>query len=170
MFEDIRASLQTLHEAGIAIGKIQVSSALEAASPASDEVRELLNAFAEPRYLHQVRCRDALDQVQGVMDLPDALADTAFPRVPWRIHFHVPIQTTSLFTGALDTTRQAIGELLDFLRDRPGLHPHLEVETYTWQVLPEALRPQDDAQLIHGLAQELHWLQGELQARGLLHT
>jgi hypothetical protein len=103
------------------------------------------------------------------MDLPDALADSGFPADPWRIHFHVPVQSRTLFTGDLGTTQAAIGAALDFLAAQEGrLHPHLEVETYTWQVLPEAMRPTDEAQLIAGLAQELHWLQEQLAARGLL--
>lgn len=169
MFEDICASLHRLQDAGIILGKIQVSSALEATHPASDEVRAHLNAFAEPRYLHQVRSRDPMGFLQAAMDLPEALEDAAFSREPWRVHFHVPIQTDSLFTGALGTTRHAIGEVLDFLHAHRGeIRPHLEVETYTWQVLPEALRPRDDAQLIHGLAAELQWLQEELRRRELL--
>lgn len=169
MFEDIPASLQALDAAGIVIGKIQVSSALEAATPGDDATRALLVGFAETRYLHQVRCRDRQGRVWGLMDLPEALADATFPREPWRIHFHVPVQSRALFSGELGTTQAAIGQVLDFLaahRDR--VHPHLEVETYTWQVLPQALRPADDAQLIDGLARELHWLQQQLDSRGLL--
>ena len=169
MFEDIPASLGALHAAGVTIGKIQVSSALEAGAPRADKTRALLAGFAEPRYLHQVRSRNADGQLQGSMDLPDALADSGFPSDPWRIHFHVPVQSRTLFTGELDTTQSAIGAALDFLAAHEGhLHPHLEVETYTWQVLPEALRPRDGAQLISGLAQELHWLQEQLAVRGLL--
>lgn len=172
MFEDIRQSLAALRDAGIVIGKIQISNALEAAQPDAREVRKLLGDFAEPKYLHQVRCRDDMGRLHGVMDLPDALQSGQFPKHhPWRIHFHVPVQSRQLYTGALGTTQTAIAEALDFLRDNAAdMHPHLEVETYTWRVLPESLRPDDDAQLVESLKLELQWLQNELNIRGLLNT
>jgi hypothetical protein len=68
----------------------------------------------------------------------------------------------------LGTTQFAIGQALDFLADTPGLQPHLEVETYTWQVLPESLRPCNDEQLHAGLAAELYWVEQQMQQRGLL--
>lgn len=172
MFEDVRLSLAALRHAGIVIGKIQISSALEAARPDAPEVRKLLGDFAEPKYLHQVRCRDGEGRRHDVMDLPEALHSDQFPKHhPWRIHFHVPVQSRQLYTGELGTTQSAIAEALDFLRDNAAdLHPHLEVETYTWRVLPESLRPNDDAQLVDGLKLELQWLQNELATRGLLST
>lgn len=170
MFEDAAASLAAIDAAGIALGKIQISSALEIPNPHASNVRAALNAFSEPRYLHQVRCRTADGGMHGVMDIPEAFAmGSGLPDgVPWRIHFHVPIHATTLAGGHLATTQNAIIETLGFLATRPGLHPHLEVETYTWQVLPEALRPYDDDQLIASLAAELGWLETALQRHGLL--
>jgi len=171
MFEDVYQSLATLHDAGIVVGKIQISSALEVAHPIDPQVSRLIGQFAEPKYLHQVRCRDDEDRLHGVMDLPEALHGE-FPRHhPWRIHFHVPVQTQQLFTGELGTTQRDIEKVLDFLHDHSAqMHPHLEVETYTWGVLPESLRPDSDAGLIDGLKAELQWLQDRLAARGLLST
>lgn len=169
MFEDIRASLTALHNAGIVIGKIQISSALEATRPADAGVRQLLETFAEPRYLHQVRSRDEAGQLHALMDLPEALHSSRFPsNQPWRIHFHVPIQSQQLHSAELTTTQAAIAEVLDFLQEHRDLHPHMEVETYTWQVLPDALRPKNDRELITGLKLELQWLEEALAARGLL--
>ena len=172
MFEDIRRSLDALRHAGIVIGKIQISNALEIAQPDVHEVRKLLGEFVEPRYLHQVRCRDEEGRLHGVMDLPEALQNNQFPKGhPWRIHFHVPLQSRQLYAGELGTTQKAIGEVLDFLRDNAAdMHPHLEVETYTWRVLPESLRPNGDSQLVDSLKLELQWLQNELATRGLLST
>lgn len=169
MFEDPAASLASFRDAGIAVGKIQVSSALVATDPADAEVRQALRGFAEPRYLHQVRCRGH-GALRGAMDLADCLDDHhALPRdVPWRIHFHVPVQTRVLAVEGLATTQDEIAAVLDFLAAEPALRPHLEVETYTWQVLPEALRPADDAQLLQGVVAELNWLEQALRARGLL--
>jgi sugar phosphate isomerase/epimerase len=172
MFEDIRRSLSALRNAGIVIGKMQISNALEVAQPDAHEVRKLLGDFAEPRYLHQVRCRDDEGNLYGVMDLPEALQSDQLSRHhPWRIHFHVPLQSRQLYAGELGTTQKAIGEVLDFLRDNAAdMHPHLEVETYTWRVLPESLRPEGDARLVESLKRELQWLQDELATRGLLST
>lgn len=168
MFEDITESLEKITAAGIVIGKIQISSALEVSCPNSLETRQLLARFAEPRYLHQVRTL-AGGGLIGALDLPTALAAADWPDInPWRIHFHVPIQTSTLAQQELGTTQSAILEVLDFLKSHPQQHPHLEVETYTWQVLPESLRPHDDSALIKGLAEELRWLNKEMSRRGLV--
>lgn len=168
MFEDPAESLRRLHKAGVPIGKIQLSNALEVTYPGQASVRAALGEFAEPRYLHQVRTV-AQGELSGTMDLPQALEPPGLPTVSsWRVHFHVPIQATALEPQGLGTTQTAIGQVLDFLAAQPALHPHLEVETYTWQVLPRTLRPADDAQLLQGLADELAWVEAELQQRDLL--
>ncbi|MCB1858883.1 MAG: metabolite traffic protein EboE [Gammaproteobacteria bacterium] len=169
MFENASDALTEITRAGIPVGKIQISSALELANPDQQSGRERLGAFAEPRYLHQVRTRDQRRLLQGTMDLPEALADRTLPRhSPWRIHFHLPIQTALLADGELGTTQTAILDVLDHLSENPGMHPHLEVETYTWQVLPLSLRPSNDDGLHQGLGNELRWLEVEMDRRGLL--
>jgi hypothetical protein len=101
------------------------------------------------------------------MDLDQAF--NAFPAThPWRVHFHVPIQAESLISDGLGTTQQDIGRTLDFLRDNPELHPHLEVETYTWTALPKSIRPTDEQQMVNGLTAEVLWLETQMQQRGLL--
>ena len=50
--------------------------------------------------------------------------------------------------------------------------PHLEIETYTWSVLPEDERPKDAQGLVEGLAREFAWVRAQVgapakQARGL---
>jgi len=168
LFEEPAESLRRLHRAGIPIGKIQLSSALEIACPSEASVRAALWEFAEPRYLHQVRTV-VQGELTGVMDLPQALASPGLPTASsWRVHFHVPVQATTLEPQGLGTTQAAIGQVLDLLAVQPDLHPHLEVETYTWQVLPHNLRPADDAQLLRGLAGELAWVEAGLGQRGLL--
>jgi hypothetical protein len=86
------------------------------------------------------------------------------------VHFHVPIQAEALADGALGTTRGEIGKVLDYLASEPAMRPQLEVETYTWHVLPPADRPADDEALVDGLAAELAWLESELAARDLLEA
>lgn len=170
MFEDPAESLSRLHEAGVAVGKVQVSCALEFLRPDEVENRRALAMFAEPKYLHQVRARSPRGRVTGSVDLPPALAGEVPTDQPWRIHFHVPIQLDTLVDTALGTTQAEIGKVLDYLAGRREWHPHLEVETYTWQVMPVHLRPRNDQELVDGLAAELTWLEAALETRNLLAT
>lgn len=169
MFEQPGLSLKQLNSAGITVGKIQVSSALEADPPGSGETLKQLATFAEHRYLHQVRMQRADGTLAGVADLPEALREGGLADDgPWRVHFHLPIQIATIPDSSLTTTQGAILDVLDYLRALPGFRPHLEVETYTWHVLPEALRPADDGALQKGLVGELNWLEGEMRQRGLI--
>ncbi|MGR8932411.1 MAG: metabolite traffic protein EboE [Gammaproteobacteria bacterium] len=168
MFEDCAESLSRIAKEGISVGKIQVSSALVIVDPEQTNIDETLAEFTEPRYLHQVRTL-AGQRLVSSLDLPFALDDKSFPTAyPWRIHFHVPIHATLLAQDVLSTTQQAILDVLDFLKANPNHKPHLEVETYTWQVLPAFLRPKTDASLIAGLTDELNWLEMEMLKRSLI--
>jgi sugar phosphate isomerase/epimerase len=156
-FEGASAALRALDDAGVRIGKVQLSSALELPDPSTPEARQALRRFDEPRFLHQARARldsgdlAAADDLDGVHALP---ADR-----PWRVHFHVPIHRE--LVGDVRTTRPFLRDALAHLRGRPTL-PHLEVETYTWSVLPAGERPRNDAELIDGIAHELRWVLEEL--------
>ena len=143
---------------GVPIVKTQVSSALRVPSPASAEGRELLARFDEPRFLHQVRER-VNSHVEGVDDLPEALAGALPGEHEWRVHFHVPVN------AAEHTTQAELGETLTALAGGPSpLTRHFEVETYTWSVMRDA--PQDDEGLVAGLAGELEWTRDRLVALG----
>lgn len=167
MFEDIYNALQQIHDAGIVIGKIQISSALELKTPEDNNARTILAGFAEEKYLHQSCCKNQHGQLLKVIDLNEAFSHFPGNR-PWRIHFHVPIQAETLLCEGLGTTQQEIFRTLDFLSDHPEIHPHIEVETYTWTALPEKIRPQDEAAMVEGLTAELVWLEEQMQTRGLL--
>ena len=167
MFEQPEESLTRIRDAGIVVGKIQISNALQAPDPVA--ARAALETYVEPRYLHQVRCRSADGTLLSEMDLHHALESAGLPRQStWRVHFHVPIYACSLAGGALGTTRDAIERTLDFLATHAGDRPHLEVETYTWKVLPEDRRPAGDTDLNPRLVAELAWLERGLARRGLL--
>ena len=172
MFEDPGQSLERLTTAGVPVGKIQISSALTVPRPDSVELALVLRDFAEPRYLHQIRTPTPEGHLIGAMDLADILSatfDGCIPKgAPWHIHFHVPLQCGDLAQGALGTTQDAIQSILDQLARDRAHHPHLEVETYTWEVLPAAHRPKDPPALTAGLATELEWLESQMRSRNLL--
>ncbi len=158
-YEEPAAVLDALAEAGIRVGKIQVSSALKV-DFSEDAARKLeaLRAFDEPTYLHQVVARTAAGTFDKYPDLPEALAAASPERHrEWRIHFHVPLFLATY--GLLDSTQADIETVLDLYRQRPFTN-HLEVETYTWGVLPA------DAQvpLEESISRELDWVKGRLTA------
>lgn len=146
VFEDASASVGALLDAGVAIGKVQLSSALVAPTASA---RAALMRFDEPRFLHQVRTAGG----DGVDDLGDA---HELPDTEWRVHFHVPIHRQRF--GELGTTRAFLEAAVVALKAR-GAQPCFEVETYTWTVLPEAERPSGDRGLIEGIAAELAFAQ-----------
>lgn len=154
VFEDAAASIAALSAAGVRIGKAQLSSALEIPQPNDPAARAQLLGFAEPRFLHQARALRRDGTISGVDDLDqlDALPADA----PWRVHFHVPIHRPSV--GHIRTTQPFLEAALPALAALDPL-PHLEVETYTWNVLPEAERPKSDADLVRGLAAEISFAQ-----------
>jgi sugar phosphate isomerase/epimerase len=171
MFEDIYTSLSHLKEAGISIGKIQVSSALELRRPGDAVYRSLLTQYVEPRYLHQVRTRTRENDILGSMDLDQVLASDLLPtEAPWRVHFHLPIQSDQFEQHRLHSTQTEITGALRFLDENRDQHPHLEVETYTWQVLPESMRPTTEAELLEGLTTELQWLEARMAEHRLLQA
>jgi len=149
-FEEPRAAVGALHAAGIAIHKIQVSAGLSV-SPLSPENRAALRPFAEDVYLHQVVARRGA-LLRRYPDLAPAFADPlAASDDEWRIHFHVPLFREEL--GPFRNTQAFLRELLA-LQAKVGLTSHLEVETYTWHVLPAEYRGADVA---HDVAREMLW-------------
>jgi len=155
-FEDVAASIRDLTAEGIRNNKLHITCALELREPAGHpEAREALAAFAEPRYLHQTFAwtrEPSQDTIRHLVDLTPEFASqppTEFLNADcWRIHFHAPVNAEAL--GPLTTTRADLITALKTLPELPYL-PHLEVETYTWNVLPGAERPD----LVSGIADEL---------------
>ena len=98
--------------------------------------------------------------IERFVDLPDALAslDGAGGEREWRVHFHVPIFLDRLAPFA--STQSFIREVLAVHRKQP-VSTHLEVETYTWGVLPEPFR---SGSVDEAVARELAWVQTELRS------
>ena len=146
--------LAALEQAGIRVGKIQVSSALKVdlTSTFSEKITALAQ-FDEPTYLHQVVARRADGGFDHYPDLPEALA-AASPEIhaEWRVHFHVPLFLERY--GVLDSTQDAVREVLRIQRETP-FTAQLEVETYTWGVLP----PDAQAPLNESIRRELDWVE-----------
>ncbi len=137
-FEDVAASIRSLVAADIRINKVHITCAIEVSDPGMHpEVLTALSRYVEPRYLHQTFARTAAGQIVRHVDLDESTitkpSDDFRDAPMWRVHFHVPVDAEQL--GPLGTTR---GELKRALAVIPELAyaPHLEVETYTWEVLP----------------------------------
>lgn len=119
-----------MRSAGIAIPKVQLSAALRYRGE-GDQAGDWLRAYAaDSTYLHQTRVVG--ETKQAFADLPEALA--ASPSGEWVIHFHVPLHFSGdgpLGSTACDLTPAFLAELAQ----EEGLH--IEIETYTFGVLPE---------------------------------
>lgn len=139
LFEDARESVGRLVAAGVPIGKVQVSSALHLDTPSDPRARAALQAFAEPRYFHQTVARLRDGRRLSVLDLPELAQPTPewAGAEAWRTHFHVPIWWTG--SGPLRTTRTDWQAALSAVAEHDACR-HLEIETYTWHVIPEAER------------------------------
>ncbi len=159
-FEDVAASIHELEDVGIRINKVHITCAIEL-TPTRESLDELAR-YVEPRYLHQTFARSKAGRVVSVLDLNRELcaappAEFAEAEL-WRVHFHVPVDAESL--GPLRTTRGDLNKALAQVRSLTYA-PHLEVETYTWGVLPSGEKPD----LVAGLTRELqatHWILGQL--------
>ena len=174
MFESQADAIASYARAGIGIGKVQVSSAIDVplATMDVDQRRAViveLMSFAEDRYLHQTGVIDSAGAFRLVEDLPQWLESITLRESAGhlgsdhhlRIHFHVPIFRREL--GHLRSTQDAIAECVAAISgpDAPEFTGHYEVETYAWTVLPErmtagTLTPQT---LSDGIAQELAWFE-----------
>ncbi len=162
-FEDPEEALDALATAGLPVVKVQASTALHARNPRDPATRYALSSFVDRRHLHQTR----EGVPYGVDDLDAALAGGLPGHAPWRAHFHAPLHTDPRppLTSTREVLRSTLKELFGGTTARTD---HVEVETYTWQALPE--RPVGDAGLIKLLAAELDWVRDELQALGLVEV
>ena len=156
-FEDIAASLQKLVDAGIPIFKLQEAAALRMPVVTQQTV-DTLARYADTIYLTQtVEKKDG--RMQRFLNLEDAFAAWRADPGPreWRTHFHVPVFLDDL--GPFKTTRFAIEDALRFHKAKP-LSRHLEIETYTWDVLPDELKTGD---IVDYVTREIEWVRSQLR-------
>ena len=159
-YEDHAEMIKQIQKLGIKTGKIQISAALKAELPAEPEKRapvvEAFERFNEPTYLHQVVAMQKNGALKRYADMPDALADADNTEVTeWRAHFHVPLFVEGY--GVLQCTQKDIAQVLSIHRQQP-FTAHLEIETYTWEVLPDDKR----LPLTQSIVREMQWVMGLL--------
>lgn len=163
-YEPHQEMINQLTEKGIKVGKIQISAALKAVLPPSPADREpvirALSKFRESTYLHQVIAKTKNGSLIRYPDLPEALADSDRPEVTeWRAHFHIPLFAEDI--GLVKSTQSDIIEVLQKFKSTPFTQ-HLEVETYTWEVLPEDLK----IPLTDSIVREMEWVKNKLLSSG----
>lgn len=151
-FEDAKHSLESLTQAGIRISKIHLSNAL-ALDPKNPAAITAIAGFDEPVYSHQVVHQNASGTLSRFMDLPDFLrAAPSSLTGEARVHFHIPLD--AMPSTPLGSTSDHVTDTLSWLSSHPDACTHLEIETYTWGVLPTELRRPVEEQI----AAEYRWV------------
>ena len=149
-FETPAESLARLANAGITIGKVQISSAPRVVNPSYP----LLEQLCEPTYLHQVAIRSTDGIIKRYNDLPDALKEhNGRSGDEWRIHFHLPVFLKN--APWCDTTQQFIEDILPLLDPKTLL----EIETYTWDILPPNMQ---SGSVTQSIIREIEWLKEQI--------
>lgn len=163
-YEDAGESLTRLVDHGVRVSKLHFSNALRL-RPSPENLARLA-AYQEPVYFHQVIAREGELPLRRFADLDQALEHAEkFPGEvgdEWRVHFHIPLHARPA-DGFGDTSDHLLGAM-DWLARNPGQCQHIEMETYTWEVLPEAMR---SASVEEQLVREYEWCLAELKKRGL---
>ncbi len=165
-YENPESALKRFAAHGIRISKLHFSSAMKVNPTAG--AKEALRAFVDPVYFHQVIARNANGNgtLTRYLDLDQALqlsaAPEAEPEDEWRIHFHVPLHCGA--SRIFDTTVDHLLGVMDILQQNPALCSHIEMETYTWEVLPPELK---NRSVVDQLAGEYEWTLRHLAERGL---
>ncbi|RYU97249.1 metabolite traffic protein EboE [Emticicia agri] len=155
-FEKPVKVLEKLNANQLKVGKIQISSALKV--DFSENAEEKLNEIAqynEPTYLHQVVAKKNDGSYIKFPDLNEAITNFSNEINSWRVHFHVPLFLEQY--GLLSSTQKDIVDVLDIHKEKPFTQ-HLEIETYTWGVLPKEFQ----APLNESIIREIKWVKGVL--------
>ena len=163
-YEEAVDALDTLAREGIRISKLHFSSAMKV-RPQPRVIQEL-GAYAEDIYFHQVIARSGNGVLRRYRDLPDAIRLATQGRTQeddeWRIHFHLPLH--SLPTELFSTTIDQLQSVIEYLGQNPAVCSHIEMETYTWEVLPDSMRQRD---VVDQLVDEYNWTLGKLADHGI---
>jgi hypothetical protein len=155
-YEEPEEVFNQLEKRSIKVGRVQISAALKADMPTDTADRqELANQFkkfTESTYLHQVVVRNTNGTLTHYPDLPPALENiNDAAAAEWRSHFHVPVFLDRY--NQLQSTQAEIKKVLHLLETK-SVTKYLEVETYTWEVLP----PEIKQELGASIQRELEWV------------
>lgn len=157
LFSDPGQGMRELIGKGIPIAKVQLSAALGAPSILS---KEALAKFADHVYLHQTRVSGKDGNVTRYADLPEAVAKADKSR-PWLVHFHIPVFSGKL-AGGLLTAKKELEEVIGMIKSKTLPCENLEIETYTFSVLPENMRKAGAMKMIK---KEYDWVMKRLSAK-----
>jgi hypothetical protein len=162
-FEEPQTAIASLRRHGIKISKLHLSSALKMRP--TPKAREALAAFADDVYLHQVIAQTHDGKRTAFKDIAPALSAAPAEKLQtaeWRVHFHIPLHSPA--TDWYENTTDHVLGVLDLLQAEPSLCWHLEMETYTWEVLPPELK---NRSVTDQLVAEYEWMLKRLAERGL---
>ena len=163
-FEKPADALAAFARHGIRLSKLHLSNALRLRP--TPTARQRLAAFRDEVYLHQVISRRADGSLIRHKDLDLALAaaerDPLFADEEWRVHFHIPLHAEP--EGEFQNTSEDLAEVLRLLGANPTLCQHLEMETYTWEVMPAAFRK---SRVEDQIIAEYDWTLARLREHGL---
>jgi sugar phosphate isomerase/epimerase len=159
-FEEPKHAIEQFCQNNIRISKLHLSSALKVLPTA--ETCAALRGFADDVYFHQVIERRPDGTLHRYRDLDIALASpqTTDAR-EWRIHFHIPLHSKP--TPVFNNTSDHIAGVLQELKEHPKLCQHLEMETYTWEVMPAEMK---NRSVVDQLASEYEWTLEQLAKFG----
>jgi hypothetical protein len=152
--------VEKMHKHGIRIGKIQLSAALKCQLENEQTITELqaaLRPFHEPSYLHQAVIKSNENGYTKFRDLDVAItAMNSEDFKELRTHYHVPIFLPKY--EKLTSTQDDLIETLS-LWNRTNFTQHLEVETYTWDVLPNQMQ----TDIVTAVTRELNWVKHQIE-------
>ncbi len=147
--------METFLNRKVKIAKFQLSSAISAPDAASKKTLEA--HFMDTVYLHQTRAFPGGGSMLKWPGLPDALRSNERP-LPWKVHFHVPVFLEEIKGGLLPANAELLS-VVERVRKEPDLCSNLEVETYSYNVLPDFSK---EASIEKGMARELQWTLAKL--------
>ncbi|WP_337040686.1 metabolite traffic protein EboE [Emticicia sp. 17c] len=156
-FESPENVIAKLDAEQLKVGKIQISSALKVDfSSQAEEKLSVIAQYNEPVYLHQVVAQKHDGSFVKYPDLNEAIAGFNTDISSWRVHFHVPLFLEQY--GLIGSTQADIVNTLNVHKNKPFTQ-HMEVETYTWGVLPKEFQ----APLNDSIVREIKWVKGILK-------
>ncbi len=151
--------IQKMKDNAIKIGKVQISAALKCNVESNNSIEELqsyLRPFHEPNYLHQAVIKTNENNYLKFRDLDvaiEAMTVTNFKEL--RTHYHVPVFLAEY--QDLQSTQDDIIETLQLWKTN-NFTDHLEIETYTWDVLPNQMQ----TDIIGAVTREINWVRNSI--------